>query len=443
MVGCQRHIQCQWPLFAFECVATVVWFVFQFVSESDSGVFNAVSGNGPVPLASPFNVPLQNSISEALFVWHTLIFLAMFITELFSERSKTLASKLMAFSINIVLIAVYLLQSWPWAYAGAASGGAFTEGSHLGPLPTVGFCNGLDNQGSDNCALMKGAAILSFITALGYVILALWQLIAIIVLLPTPGVIALTDGSVVNVLPSNLPIQHAVGGVVALMLSGLLVWSLTGIDVGKDYVGWSSWTFGHEFTTPGFAQSSTTLTSLIIPYLYAVSFADLIVVAFTIFAAVELSANPVIANWRAWRALVVWQTFVALAFLLPQLILICRYINWGGALYVGPTATSAGYTVTVGLTSQEKAFSAGFLILCCAVFTLFGLSIVALRSPQIPMAEGPTGKNAGMQPYATGRQSGDVQAVKIELITAPPSTTFSKAQEETKENADERIAVGA
>jgi hypothetical protein len=114
-------------LFWFKVATTIAWWVLQFVSESDSGIWNAISGNGHNPLGVgagvAYNVPLQNVVSETLFIWQTMYILAVFIPELFSERTKTLASKQASLSINLVIISAYFLLSWPWAYAGGHRNG--------------------------------------------------------------------------------------------------------------------------------------------------------------------------------------------------------------------------------------------------------------------------------------------------------------------------------
>ena len=335
-------------LFWFEVITTLVWWVLQFVDESMSGIFNDVPGfvtNGVVPQY----VPLQNVVSETLFIWQTMYILAVFIPELFSERTKTLASKQAALAVNVVIMSAYFLLSWPWAYAGShKNGGYFMSGSAYPVLPsvfgpngiaTVGFCQqAAENEGHDNCYLMQGAAILSFVSGLGYVLLAIWQLLRILTMLRTPGQVATMDGTVVDALPPTVAIQKALGWQAALLLIGLLIWALTAIDAGSGYYGWLGYTFGQLPSSPGWQDpalsplSLTTTWQTILAYTYSVAFGDIVVIGFTVWAAMEMAANPVVANWYAWRTLVTGMSGLLFTFFPPSVhpCVPLRQLGWPG-----------------------------------------------------------------------------------------------------------------
>jgi len=371
-------------LFWFEALTILAWWVLQFVSESNSGIFNNVSGlsglasNPANGVGIPYTVPVQNVVTETLFIWQTMYFLAVFIPELFSERTKTLASKQASLTVNVVIISAYFLLSWPWSYAGGHTGGNLHDGTvNSAPLQnffvnTVAICNdSRDNQGSDNCRLLMGASILSFISGLGFVLLALYQLGSILAKIPHPGQVATIDGTVVDALPPTVGVQKSMGWMVWLMLSGLLIWSLSSIDSGSGYDGFAAYTYGQLPSTPGVTYQ---LFRPLLAYTYSIAFADIILLAFLVWSASEMASNPVVANWHAWRTLVTGISAMLFTFLLPQLILVCRYINW-----VFP------YAVNDTLTPTELAIAAGFIIMCCGEFLLYANALIAQRSPLIAL----------------------------------------------------------
>ena len=414
-------------LFWFECCVTFAWWVLQFVSESMSGIWNdvplySVTGAGTVP----YTVALQTVVSDTLFIWQTMYILAVFLPELFSERTKTLASKQAALSVNIVIMCAWFLLSWPWAYAGSHRDGGYWESGSVYPLSeggiipnpgvnTFGFCLlSLDNAGHDNCGLMQGASILAFISGAGYVLLALYQVARIITMLPTPGQVATIDGAVVDALPPTVPIQRALGWNSALLLCGLLIWALTAIDVGSGYYGWLAWTFGQLPSTPGWQTLFyTPLNSwqTMLSYTYSVAFGDLVIIGFTVWAAAEMSSNPVVANWHAWRTMVTGLSALLFSFFIPQFIQVCRFLNWG---HLSVDATAVG---------------AGFIIMCCGDFLLYACALAAQRSPLIALpaainnTAAPVVKNqpTQMQQVTVDKPIGATSAGGV--VVGPPTTT--------------------
>ena len=387
-------------LFWFEAATIFAWWVLQFVSESDSGIFNAISGNSPTPIAGgvPYTVPVQNVVTETLFIWQTMYFVAIFIPELFSERTKTLASKQAALAVNVVIMSAYFLLSWPWSYAGGHKGGYLHDGSIAfldnKQTSTVNICSiNPSNYGSDNCRLLMGASILSFISGLGFVLLALYQVGSILAKLPHPGQVATIDGTVVDALPPTVGVQKSLGWMVWLMLSGLLIWALTAIDSGSGYNGWSSYTFGQLPSTPGITYQ---LFHLLLAYTYSIAFADLILLAFLVWAASEMASNPVVANWHAWRTLVTGISAMLFTFLVPQFILICRYLNW---------------SYPQRLSRDDTAIAAGFIIMCAGEWFLYANALLAQRSPLIAL---PAAINNTTMPV--NKQSTEMQNV---VVTQP------------------------
>jgi len=154
-----------------------------------------------------------------------------------------------------------------------------------------------------------------------------------------------------------------------LMLSGLLIWAFASIDAGSGYDGWSSYTFGQLPSTPGVTYQ---LFRIMMAYTYSVAFADIILLGFLVWSASEMASNPVVANWHAWRTLVTGVSAMLFTFLLPQLILVCRYLNW-----TQPFGTS--------LTHDEKVIGAGFIIMCIGEFFLYANALIAQRSPLIAL----------------------------------------------------------
>jgi len=212
-----------------------------------------------------------------------------------------------------------------------------------------------------------GAAILSFISGLGYVLLMIYQFGRILTMLPTPGQVATIDGTVVDALPPTVGVQKALGWNSALLIIGLLIWALTAIDAGSGYNGWAAWTFGQLPSTPGLTYQAWTL---ILAYTYSIAFGDIVIIAFTVWAASEMAANPVVANWHAWRTLVTGLSGLLFSFFLPQFILVCRYVNW---------------SYPVGLTAIGKGVAAGFIIMCIGDFALYACALIAQRSPLIAL----------------------------------------------------------
>ena len=360
-------------LFWFEALTIFAWWVLQFVAESEKGIFNNVSGKSTAQNAGvPYNVPVMNVVTETLFIWQTMYFLAIFIPELFSERTKTLASKQASLAVNVVIMSAYFLLSWPWSYAGGHKGGYIRDGSFISfgtfSTFTVDVCSdSVSNYGSDECRLLTGASILSFISGLGFVLLFLYQIGSILVKLPHPGQVATIDGTVVDALPPTVGVQKSMGWMVWLMLSGLLIWALTAIDTGSGYNGWAAYTFGQLPSTPGVTYQ---LFRLLLAYTYSIAFADIILLAFLVWAASEMASNPVVANWHAWRTLVTGIAAMLFTFLVPQFILVCRYINWN---------------YPYSLNRDEKAIAAGFIIMCIGEWFLYANALIAQRSPLIAL----------------------------------------------------------
>ena len=378
-------------LFWFEALTIFAWWVLQFVAESESGIFNNVPGvqNGANTAggvagnlntaALPFNIPMQNVVTETLFIWQTMYFLAVFIPELFSERTKTLASKQASLAVNVVIMCAYFLLSWPWSYAGSHNGGYWysgtdasgnlagvtynNDGSPVFTKPTVDIC---DTAGY-NCRLLQGASILSFISGLGFVLLFLYQIASILSKLPHPGQVATIDGTVVDALPPTVGVQKSLGWMVWLTLAGLAVWALTAIDVGSGILGWRAYTEGQMPSTPGLTYN---MWRLLYAYTYSIAFPDIILLSFLVWAASELASNPVVANWHAWRTLVTGTAAMLFTFLIPSFILVCRYINWGQPY---------------NLLKLERAVAAGFLILTIGETFLYANALLVQRSPLIAL----------------------------------------------------------
>jgi len=167
-------------------------------------------------------------------------------------------------------------------------------------------------------------------------------------------------------------------------------------------------------STPGYADivppGTNGISSLITPYLYAISFADIIIIGFTVWASSEMASNPVVGNWNAWRMLVVGETGLLFTFFLPQFILICRYINWNFTYLGGP-----------GLTTLELSEAAGFIIMCCGEFLLYVNALLALRSPLVAL---PAAMNNTTMP-ATKTQ--DMQSVVVDKQTGQPVGVTNEA----------------
>jgi hypothetical protein len=415
-------------LFWFEVAVTIAWWVLQFVSESDTGIFNAVPGwvsGGPVTPTSvasvPFYVPLQNVVTETLFIWQTMYLLAVFLPELFSERTKTLASKQAALAVNIVIISAYFLLSWPWAWAGSYKSGYWEQGQdYAGQAQVVGFCQlTRDNQGHDNCYLMQGAAILSFIGGLGFVLLAIWQLLRILSILPTSGQVATIDGTVVDALPPTVGIQKALGFSSALLLVGLLIWALAAIDAGSGYNGWEAWTFGQLPSSPGWQallavnvfNNGDNPWQTLLSYTYSIAFGDLVIMGFAVWTASEMAANPVVANWHSWRSLVTSLSAVLFTFFLPQFIQICRYVNWGGLGAIG------------------NAIASGFIIMCVGEFALYVCALSAQRAPLIALPAAISNATAPVQQQPGYAKPANLENVVVDTTKPgnPPVTTAETA----------------
>ena len=394
-------------LFWFEALTIFAWWVLQFVAESERGIFYFITGNGGAASAQivPYNVQVMNVVTDTLFIWQTMYFLAIFIPELFSERTKTLASKQAALAVNVVIMSAYFLLSWPWSYAGGHNGGYFHDGSQANfagfSIPTVSVCNtGTDFQAGYSCRLLMGASILSFISGLGFVLLAIYQIGAILAKLPHPGQVATIDGTVVDALPPTVGIQKSMGWMVWLMLAGLLVWALTSIDTGSGYNGWAAWTFGQLPSTPNVTFQTF---RLLLAYTYSVAFADIILLGFLVWAASEMASNPVVANWHAWRTLVTGICAMLFTFLLPQFILVCRYVNW---------------SFPYQLNKDEKAVAAGFIIMCVGEWFLYANALIAQRSPLIAL---PAAINNTTMPV--NKQGTELQNVAVtQPGTAYPGT---------------------
>jgi len=145
-----------------------------------------------------------------------------------------------------------------------------------------------------------------------------------------------------------------------------------------------AWTFGQLPSTPGWQDPANGFWSnanvfngvggtynpqwqMILSYTYSVAFGDLVIIAFTVWAAEEMASNPVVANWHAWRTLVTGLAGLLFSFFLPQFILVCRFVNWGGLDAIG------------------KGIASGFIIMCIGDFALYSCALSAQRSPLIAL----------------------------------------------------------
>jgi len=383
-------------LFILVSTATFAWWVLEFVMQCFYGIWNDNNSG----------FPTQHVVSDTMFIWQTLFILAAFIPEFFSERTKTLASKQAALAVNVVVHCAWFLLMWPWTYATIHKTGLWLDGFNnyangafegldqtLGPNVRVrGFCD--DVYGAAGCRIPQGAAILAVIIGAHYVFLALWQIARILSMLPTPGQVATVDGTVVDALPPTVGVQKSLGWMTWLMLIGLLIWSLTAIDVGSGYDGFIAWTFNQLPAITNVGQTSyvdvngnnysnTLLPSPIFAYTYSIAFNALVIIGFTAWAASEMASNPVVANWHAWRTMVTGLSGLLMTFFVPIIIIVCRYINWG--LYP--------------LGALGNAVAAGVIIMCIGEFFLYACALLAQRSPLIalPAAINNTTQPAGIK----------------------------------------------
>jgi hypothetical protein len=182
----------------------------------------------------------------------------------------------------------------------------------------------------------------------------------------------------------------------ALLIVGLLIWALTAIDSGSGVAGWTAWTFGQLPSTPGLTYQ---VWDLILAYTYSIAFGDIVIISFTVWAASEMAANPVVANWQAWRTLVTGLSGLLFSFFLPQFILVCRYINWDS-----PT----------GLSKDGTAIAAGFIIMCIGDFFLYACALIVQRSPLIALPAAINNTTAPVQ-----KQGTELQNVEVVDTTKP------------------------
>lgn len=411
-------------LFIAAAITTVAWWVLEFVSESDDSMWND----------TPNSIPTQHVVTDTMFIWQTLFILAAFIPEFFSERTKTLASKQAAFAVNVVVHSAWFLLMWPWTYATIHRTGYWMDGfnnyaggvfDRVNPSTTYlvqGFCQ-TSVYGNDNCRLAQGAAVLAVITGGIYVLLALYQLVRIITMLPTPGQVATVDGTVVDALPPTVAVQKSLGWMTWLMLFGLLIWALTAIDVGSGYDGFIAWTFNQlpavsQVGLPSYPALATTLMpSPLFAYTYSIAFNALVIIGFTAWAASELASNPVVANWHAWRTMVTGLSGLLMSFFLPILIIICRYINWGGVYRLG---------------ASGNAVAAGIIIMCIGEFFLYACALLAQRSPLIalPAAINNTTQPAGIKSEVPLQQIvvTDPHKAGLDNMNAVPAASVNQYQ---------------
>jgi hypothetical protein len=184
--------------------------------------------------------------------------------------------------------------------------------------------------------------------------------------------VATIDGTVVDALPPTVPIQKALGWTSSLLIIGLMIWALVAIDAGSGYNGWLAWTFGQLPSTPGWQDPAQgfyyqTMWNTLLSYTYSVAFGDLVIIGFLVWCAEEMASNAVVANWHAWRMLVLGLAALLFTFFLPQFILVCRFVNWGGLENVG------------------RGVAAGFIIMCIGEFLLYTVALSAMRAPLIAL----------------------------------------------------------
>jgi len=370
-------------LFAIASLATFAWWIVEWVSQSDYGIFDD----------TPNRIPVVHVVTDTMFIFQTIFLAATFIPEFFSERTKTLASKQAALGVNVVVHCAWFLLMWPWAYAtmhrtGYWQGGFgnYAASSFWGNNPVAfpagssdnyGFCNSTI-WGGMKCELAQAAGILAVITGGCYVLLALWQLVKIMTMLPTPGQVATVDGTIVDALPPTVGEQKSHGWMAWLTALGVLIWALTAIDVGSGYDGFISYTFNQLPVVNNVAQDSYTLGTTvygslmpqpIYAYSYSVSFNYLVILGFGVWASNELAGNPVVANWHSWRLMVTGLTGLFFTFSIPMFIFACRYINW--SMYA--------------LGSAGNGIAAGIIIATIGSLFWYLTAVITLRSPLIAL----------------------------------------------------------
>jgi len=254
------------------------------------------------------------------------------------------------------------------------------------------------------CPIAQGAAILAVISGAGFVLLAIWQLLRILTILPTPSQVPTIDGTVVAALPPTTPMQKALGWNCSLIIIGLLIWALAAIDSGSGYNGFASFTNGQLISTPYYAALGGPVPDQFLGYTYSTVFGHLVILGFTVWSASELASNAVVANWTMWRFLVLGLSGILFSFFVPFFIMVCRFINWPG--------TNWG---TSGAT--ESAMAAGMLIMCIGDFTLYFSALAVLRSPLIAL---PAAINNTTQPAL--KQAGGVPLQSV-VVTQPGVAT--------------------
>lgn len=370
-------------LFIAASIATFAWWIIEWISQSDYGIFED----------TPNRIPVVHVVTDTMFIFQTIFLAAVFIPEFFSERTKTLASKQSALGVNIVVHCAWFLLVWPWAYAtmhrtgywqggfGNYAASAFWGNDPVadptGSEDNFGFCES-GTWGGMKCELAQGAGILAAITGGCYLLLAIWQIARILTMLPTPGQVATVDGTVVDALPPTVGEQKSLGWMAWLTAIGVVIWALASIDYGSGYFGFISYTFNQLPVINNVAQESYTLgTNVygslmprpIFAYTYSVSFNYLVILGFAVWAANELAGNPVVANWHAWRMMVTGLTGLLLTFSIPMLIFVCRYINWS----------------TYELDSLGYACAAGIIIAALGNLFWYASAIIAQTSPLIAL----------------------------------------------------------
>lgn len=370
-------------LFIAASIATFAWWIIEWISQSDYGIFED----------TPNRIPVVHVVTDTMFIFQTIFLAAVFIPEFFSERTKTLASKQSALGVNIVVHCAWFLLVWPWAYAtmhrtgywqggfGNYAASAFWGNDPVtdptGSADNYGFCES-GTWGGMKCELAQGAGILAAITGGCYLLLAIWQIARILTMLPTPGQVATVDGTIVDALPPTVGEQKSLGWMAWLTAIGVVIWALASIDYGSGYFGFISYTFNQLPVINNVAQESYTLgTNVygslmprpIYAYTYSVSFNYLVILGFAVWAANELAGNPVVANWHAWRMMVTGLTGLLLTFSIPMLIFVCRYINWS----------------TYELDSLGYACAAGIIIAALGNLFWYASALVAQTSPLIAL----------------------------------------------------------
>jgi len=389
-------------LFGLASIATFAWWIVEWVSQSDYGIFDD----------TPNRIPVVHVVTDTMFIFNTIFLAAVFITEFFSERTKTLASKQAALGVNVVVHCAWFLLVWPWAYATMhrsgfwqAGFGNYAAGAFWGNNPVTnpaglaedfGFCNS-GVWGGLKCELAQAAGILAVITGGCYLFTALWQLARILSMLPTPGQVATVDGTVVDALPPTVGEQKSLGWLAWLTGLGVLIWALASIDYGSGIDGFIAYTFNQLPVVNNVAQDSYTLgtnfygslmPSPIYAYTYSVAFNYLVILGFAVWASNELAGNPVVANWHAWRMMVTGLTGLLLTFSIPMMIFACRYINWG----------------YYALGSAGNAVAAGIIIATIGNLFWYACAVITQRSPLIALpaainntAQQLPGKDVGLQ----------------------------------------------